>query len=153
MRRLTANLSGGIIEMAAGTTPSICSFTKADIAMSGRPAGGRGVANVSIRKLLFVRSIILLTQKVELSPPIPARTPTSMKTSAPHELIGPKARLWLSKPTRTSSCCSEQESFNWPSQSAALLPPPEGDRARVERGRLWLSKSFRRERLICLQKL
>lgn len=36
--RLTANLLGGIIEIAADVIPSICSFTKADIAMSGRPA-------------------------------------------------------------------------------------------------------------------
>lgn len=35
---LTANFLGGIIEMASGVIPSICSFTKADIAMSGRPA-------------------------------------------------------------------------------------------------------------------
>lgn len=112
VRRLTANLSGGIIEMATGKTPSICSFTKADIAMSGRPAGGREGTNISIRKLLFVPSIILLTLKVDISPPIPARTPISMKTSAPHELIGPKVRLWLSKLTRTSSCSSEHESFN-----------------------------------------
>lgn len=121
--RLTVNLSGGIIEMATGVSPSICSLTKADIAMSGRPAGGRGVTKISIRKLLFVPSIILLTLKVDISPLVPARTPISMKTSAPHELMGPKARLWLSKPTRTSSCSSEQESFSWPSQSAALLRP------------------------------
>lgn len=37
-RRLTENFSGGIIEMAFGVIPSICSFTKADMAMSGRPA-------------------------------------------------------------------------------------------------------------------
>lgn len=64
VRRLTANLSGGIMEMATGMIPSICSFTNADIAMSGRPAGGRGVTNISIRKLLCVQSILLLTLKV-----------------------------------------------------------------------------------------
>lgn len=36
--QLTANFSGGIIEMARGVIPSICSFTKADMAMSGSPA-------------------------------------------------------------------------------------------------------------------
>lgn len=35
---LTANLSGGIIEMASLLIPSICSLTSADMAMSGRPA-------------------------------------------------------------------------------------------------------------------
>ena len=37
---LTANLSGGIIEIASAVIPSICALTKADIAMSGRPAEG-----------------------------------------------------------------------------------------------------------------
>lgn len=36
--QLTANLSWGINEIAVGVIPSICSFTKADMAMSGRPA-------------------------------------------------------------------------------------------------------------------
>lgn len=35
---LTLNLSGAIIEMAAGVIPSICSFTNEVMAMSGRPA-------------------------------------------------------------------------------------------------------------------
>lgn len=42
--------------------------------------------------------------------------------------MGPKARLWLSRATRTSSCSSEQESLSWPSQSTALLRPPGGER-------------------------
>ena len=64
---------------------------------------------------------------------IPARTPISMKTSAPHELMGPKARLWVRSPTSASSCSSEQDSLSWPSQSTALLQPPGRDTApRVE---------------------
>lgn len=55
---------------------------------------------------------------------IPARTPISIKTSVPHELIGPKARLWVSSPMRASSCSSEQDSLSCPSQSTALLQPP-----------------------------
>lgn len=59
--RLTANLSGGIIEIATGMTPSICSLTKADIAMSGRPAGGRGGKDISIRARFFALSYYLTT--------------------------------------------------------------------------------------------
>lgn len=44
--------------------------------------------------------------------------------------MGPKARLWVSSPTRASSCSSEQDSFSWPSQSTALLQPPGWDTAR-----------------------
>lgn len=36
--QLTANLLGGIIEIAMGVIPSICSLTKADMAISERPA-------------------------------------------------------------------------------------------------------------------
>lgn len=42
--------------MATGVTPSICSFTKADMAMSGTPAAGRGVRNSSVRKLFLALS-------------------------------------------------------------------------------------------------
>lgn len=62
---------------------------------------------------------------------IPARTPISMKTSVPHELMGPKARLWVSNPTSASSCSSEQDSLSWPSQSTALLQPPGRDNKTV----------------------
>lgn len=55
---------------------------------------------------------------------IPARTPISMKTSVPHELMGPKARLWVSSPMRASSCSSEQDSLSCPRKSTALLQPP-----------------------------
>lgn len=41
--------------IATGVTPSICSLTKADMAMSGTPAAGRGVKNC-IRKLFLVLS-------------------------------------------------------------------------------------------------
>lgn len=41
--------------IATGLIPSICSFTKADMAMSGTPAAGGGGEN-SVRKLSLVLS-------------------------------------------------------------------------------------------------
>lgn len=60
---------------------------------------------------------------------IPARTPISMKTSVPHELIGPNARLWVSSPMRASSCSSEHDSLSCPRKSTALLQPPGSNTA------------------------
>lgn len=42
--------------IAAAVIPSICSFTKADMAMSGTPAGGGGGRNSSIRRRFSVLS-------------------------------------------------------------------------------------------------
>lgn len=64
-----------------------------------------------------------------------------MKTSAPQELMGPNARLWVSRPMRTSSCSSEHVSLSCPRKSTALLQPPGSDRASGDKGGVSTSNS------------
>lgn len=70
---------------------------------------------------------------IEVKDPVPARTPISINTSVPQELMGPKARLWVRSWTKASICSSEQDSLSCPNQRTALLQPAGGDTTQEDR--------------------
>lgn len=117
-------------ETANGVMPSIWSFTSADMAMSGSPAGvsrtgigGKEKTDMDDHTQTENCKRVMADLRMTARKPglVPAKAPISMNTSGPQELIGPKARLWLKSDTRTWSCSSEQDSLSLPNHSTALL--------------------------------
>lgn len=63
---LTANFSCGIIEIAKGAIPSICSFTSADMAMSGIPTEKQAkCSSETEQRVLESMNQMLLQQSIE----------------------------------------------------------------------------------------
>lgn len=63
---LTANFFGAIIEIAKGAIPSICSFTSADMAMSGIPTEKQAkCSSETEQRVLETMNQKLLQQSIE----------------------------------------------------------------------------------------